>query len=96
MLRRKYRDIYYFFGTNLKKLDNGKTIAYKLNFTDSFKLMPSSFSNFVNNLSEIYSKKRRDKNCKSEWEFKRLKNNKISYNCKACSKKEVKTNKWIN
>ena len=40
--------------------------------------MSTSLSKPVDNLSEIYSKKRRDKNCKSECEFKGLKNNKLS------------------
>ena len=36
------------------------------------------------------AKKCRDKNCKSECEFKGLKNNKLSYNCKECRKKQLK------
>ena len=35
--------------------------------------MLTSLSKLVDNLSEIYSKKCRDKNCKSECEFKGLK-----------------------
>ena len=49
--------------------------------------MSTSLSKLVDNLSEIYSKKCRDKNYKSECEFKELKNNKLSYNCKECRKK---------
>ena len=49
--------------------------------------MSTSLSKLVDNLSEIYSKKCRDKNYKSECEFKELKNNKLSYNCKKCRKK---------
>ena len=52
--------------------------------------MSTSLSKHVNNLSEIYSKKCRDKNCKSECEFKRLKNNNLPYNCKVCIKKQLK------
>ena len=63
-----------------KQLNNGKTITYKPKFIDSFRFMSTSLSILVNNLSEIYSTKCRDKNCKSECEFKRLKNNKLSYN----------------
>ena len=44
--------------------------------------MLTSLSKLVDNLSEIYSKKCKDKNCKFECEFKGLKNNKFSYNCK--------------
>ena len=40
--------------------------------------MSSSLSQLIRNLSEIYSKKCRDKNCKSEYGFKGLKNNKFS------------------
>ena len=53
--------------------------------------MSTSLSKLVNNLSEIYSEKCRDKNTA----FKGLKN-KLFYNCKECRKKTIKTNKWIN
>ena len=53
--------------------------------------MLTSFLELVNNLSEIYSKKCRDKNCKSEFEFKGLKNNKFFYNCKECTKRQLKS-----
>ena len=59
-----------------KELDNGKTITYKLKFVDSFRFMSTSLSKLVDNLSEIYSKKCRDKDCKYECDFKELKNNK--------------------
>ena len=73
-----------------KELDNGKLIKYKLKFIDSFTFTSTSLSKLVDNLSEIYSKKCRDKNCKSECEFKGLKNNNFSYNCKECRKKQLK------
>ena len=47
--------------------------------------MSPSLSKLANNLSEIYSKKCRDKNCKSEWDFKGLVN-KLSYNYRECRK----------
>ena len=56
---------------------------YKLKFIDSFRFMSTLLSKLVNNLSEIYSKKCRDKDCKSECEFKGLENNKL---CKECRK----------
>ena len=57
MLRRKYREIYYFFWYQLKKiLDNGKTITYNLKFIDSFRFMWTSLSNIIDNLYEIYGK----------------------------------------
>ena len=34
-----------------KKCGNGKTIAYKLKFIDSFRFMPTSLSELVDNLS---------------------------------------------
>ena len=56
---------------------------YKLKFIDSFRFMSTLLSKLFNNLSEIYSKKCRDKDCKSECEFKGLENNKL---CKECRK----------
>ena len=54
--------------------------------------MPISLSKIDNNLFEIYGQKCKDKNYKSEYEFKGIKNNKLSYKCKECKKKTVKTN----
>ena len=71
-----------------KNLDNDKTITYKLKFIDNVRFMSPSLSKLANNLSEIYSKKCRDKNCKSECEFKGLKNNKLFY--KECRKTQLK------
>ena len=39
-----------------KKLDNGKTITYRLKFIDGFRFMASKLSDLVDNLSEIYKK----------------------------------------
>ena len=39
---------------------------------------------------KFIAKKCRDKNRKSECEFQGLKNNKLSYNCKECRKKQLK------
>ena len=44
--------------------------------------MSTSLSKLADNLSETYSKKCSNQNWKSECEFKGLKNNKLSYNCK--------------
>ena len=76
-----------------KELDNVKTITYKLKFIDSYRFMSTSLSKLVENLSDIYRKKCRDKNWKSKCEFKGLKNNKLFYNCKERRKKTVKINK---
>ena len=64
------------------ELDNDKTITYKLEFIDSFRFMSTALSKLRDNLSEIFCKKCRDKNCKSECDYKGLKNNKLSYNRK--------------
>ena len=69
-----------------KELDNGKTITYKLKFIDSFRLMSTSLSSLVDNLSEIYSKKCIDKNYKSKCDFIGLENNKLHYECNECKK----------
>ena len=52
--------------------------------------MSTPLSKLADNLSEIYSKKCRNKNCKSECELKWLKNNKLSHNCKKSRKKQLK------
>ena len=87
---------YITFSVTIKKeLDNGKTITYKLNFIDSFRFMLTSLSKLVDNLSEKYSKKCRDKNRKSECKPKGIKKTKLSYNCKECRKKQLKLINWL-
>ena len=84
-------EIYFIFSVPIKKeLDNGKIITYKLKFIDSFRFIPTSLSKLSDNLSGIYSKEYRDKNCESEFKFKGLRNNKLSYICKECRKKQLK------
>ena len=73
-----------------KELDNSKTITYKLEFIDSFRFMSTLLSSLVDNLSEIYSKKCRDKNSESKCDFIGLKNNKLHYKCKECRKGQLK------
>ena len=62
-----------------KEFDNGEKGTYKLKFIDSFRFMPTSLSSLLDNLFEIYSKKLKDENCKSECDFIELKNNKLHY-----------------
>ena len=88
MFKRKQKNILAFSVPIKKELDNGKSIACKLKFIDSFRFMPTSLSKLADNLSEIDSKKCRDKNCKSECEFKGVKNNNLSYSSKECRKKK--------
>ena len=52
--------------------------------------MLTSLSSLVDNLSEIYSKKCRDKICKSKCEFIGLKRNRLYYKCNECKKRQVK------
>ena len=52
--------------------------------------MLTSLSNLVDNLSEIYSKKCRDKNCKLKCGFIGLKNNKLHYKYNDCKKRQLK------
>ena len=94
MLRRKYRKIYYFFNTNLKKKDHNKRITYRLKFIDSFRFMSISLSSLVDNLSEIYKKEckvcEERRKIKSVCDFVGLKNNKLTYKCKECNKRSLK------
>ena len=91
MLRRKYKKYITFSVPINKELDNGKTIiTYKLKFIDSFIFMSTSLSSLVDNSSEIYSKKCRDKNCESNCDFIGLKNNKLCHKCNECKKRQLK------
>ena len=57
-----------------KELYNGKSITYKIKFTDSFRFMLSSLSDLVNNLSQGFHN---DKciDCKSCFDYISTKNN---------------------
>ena len=77
-----------------KEYDNGKTTTYKLKFIDSFRFMPTSLSELVDNTSGIFNSIE-CKSCiekiriNSECCFVGLKNNKSIYKCKEC-KEECK------
>ena len=66
-----------------------KTITYKLKFIDSFRFMPDSLSNLVDNTSGIFNSIE-CKSCiekikiNSECCFVGLKNNRLIYKCKEC------------
>ena len=73
-----------------KECDNGKTITYKFKFIDSFRFMPTSLSELVDNASGIFN----SIECKSSIEkikinseccFVALKNKRLIYKCKECN-----------
>ena len=72
-----------------KKCDDGKTITYKLRSIDSFRFMPTSLSELVDNMSGIFNSIE-CKSCiekikiNSECCFVGLKNNRLIYKCKEC------------
>ena len=74
----------------IKLLHKINKLLHKLKFNDSFRFMSTSLSDLVDNLSEIYSKKSKDKNCKSECDLIGLKNNKLYCRCKECNKRWIK------
>ena len=79
---------YVTFSAPIKKEgDNGKKIAYKLSFIDSFRFMSTSLSELVDNMSGIFN----SIECKSCIEkiktnsdccFVGLKNKRVIYKCK--------------
>ena len=83
MFRRKYRKVYYFSVPVKKELDNGKTVTDKIKFIDSRRLMSSSLSSLVDNLSEgIHSDKRTD--CKSCLDYMVFKDYQLISRCIEC------------
>ena len=54
-----------------------ETTSCKIKFIDSIRFISSSLTHHVDNLSEIDNEKCSDKNCKSECEFKGVKNNEL-------------------
>ena len=68
-----------------KKIDNSKTIKYKLKFIDSIRFISTSLSSLVDNLSEkIQSDKSKD--CKSELDYMSVKDNQLIFRCLECKK----------
>ena len=57
---------------------------------DSIRFISSSLKHHVDNLSEIYNEKCCDKNCKSEYEFKGVKNDELFYDCKKCRTEQLR------
>ena len=94
---------YITFSVPIKKQLDNNTITYKLKFIDSLRLMATSLSSLVDNLSKIIKKKEckvceEKRKIKSVCNFIRLKNNKLNCECKECQKRllKPKTNKPIN
>ena len=56
---------------------------------DGIRFISSSLTHHVESVSEIYIEKCSEKNCKSEYEFKGVKNNKLC-DCKKCRKEQLK------
>ena len=74
----------------IKKCRDGKTIVHKLTFIDSFRFMPTSLSNLIDNLSEI--NKEECKACmngeiiESECDIIGHKNNNLCFKCEKCER----------
>ena len=81
----KNTEKYTTFSVSIKKqLDNGKTIAYKLKFIESFRFISTSLSSLVNNLSdELYNAK--CTNCKSCLEYISAKDSQLIFKCPKCN-----------
>ena len=71
-----------------KELGNSKRIRYKLKFIDSFRFMSTSLSSICDDLSEIYRKKCKNKNCKSASDFIGIKYIRLLYKFK-CKKEQL-------
>ena len=99
-LAKEFKDKRNCIGNNMKKYitfsvpinkecDNGKTITYKLKVIDSFRFMPTSLLELIDNTSGIFHSIE-CKSCiekikiNSECCFVGLKNNKLIYKCKEC------------
>ena len=63
-----------------KELDKGKSITYKIKFIDSFRFMPCSLSNLVDNLSDINCEK-----CDNNCENIGFKDNYLLLECSNCN-----------
>ena len=76
-----------------KKCGDGKTITHKLKFIDSFRFMPTSLSELVDNLSGKIFNCIECKKClerekiNSKYCFDKLKNGRLIYRCRECKEK---------
>ena len=83
-----------------KECDNGKTITYKLKFIDSFRFMPTSLSELVDNTSGIFNSIE-CKSCiekikiNSECCFVGLKNNRLICRCRKCKEELKRPLEWL-
>ena len=68
-----------------KELENGKTITYKIKLIDSLKLIPSSLSSLVDNLSEGLLNYK-SATCKPCLDYISTKDNQLVFKCTECSK----------
>ena len=70
-----------------------KKITYKLKFSDSYRLMSTSLSNLLDNLSGIYDKECKkciEKKNRLNYEFIGFKNDRLNQKCKECKKSYTK------
>ena len=72
---------YIIFSVRIKKrLDNGKSVTYKIKFIDSFRFMSSTLSSLVDNLSEgLHNEKCTD--CKSRLGYMTTKDEQLIFRC---------------
>ena len=78
MLWKKYKKIYYLFGTN----QNIRTITYKLKFIDSFRFMSGKLSDLVNTIWKNHSDTWTD--CKSRLDYLVTKDDQLIFRCFDC------------
>ena len=64
----------------MKKLENDRTIMYKIRFIDSFRFLSSSLSSIADNLAEgLYNDKSKD--CKSCFAYIKAKDEHLMFKC---------------
>ena len=85
MFKGKYSKNITFSVTIKKGIDNGKSIAYKVKFIDSFRLVSNSLSSLADTLSEgLHCDKCID--CKSCLGYMSVKDDQLIFRCFGCKK----------
>ena len=83
---------YITFSVPIKKCNDSKTITKKLRFIDSFRFMPASLSEHLDNLSAIFTSKvckkcMERKKINAECKFDGLEDNSLNYKWRECGEK---------